>query len=91
MGRALEDKIVEPERAQLIPGYAAAKRAALAAGAAGCSISGSGPSVFALTESEAAANTVGAAMRSAFDALEIQSNVYVSQINSTGTSVIHRE
>jgi homoserine kinase len=91
MGRALEDKIVEPERAQLIPGYAAAKRAALAAGAAGCSISGSGPSVFALTESEEAANVVGAAMRSAFDALEIQSNVYVSQINSTGTSVIHRE
>lgn len=91
MGRALEDKIVEPERAQLIPGYAAAKKAALGAGAAGCSISGSGPSVFALTESEEAANVVGAAMRSAFDALEIQSNVYVSQINSTGTSVIHRE
>jgi len=91
MGRALEDKIVEPERAQLIPGYAAAKKAALEAGAAGCSISGSGPSLFALTESEAAANTVGLAMRSAFAALEIQSNVYVSQINSTGTSVIHRE
>jgi homoserine kinase len=91
MGRALEDKIVEPERAQLIPGYAAAKKAALEAGATGCSISGSGPSVFALTESEEAANTVGAAMRSAFAALEIQSNVYVSQINSTGTSVIHRE
>lgn len=91
MGRALEDKIVEPERAQLIPGYAAAKKAALEAGAAGCSISGSGPSVFALTESEGAANTVGTAMRSAFAALEIQSNVYVSQINSTGTSVIHRE
>lgn len=91
MGRALEDKIVEPERAQLIPGYAAAKKAALEAGAAGCSISGSGPSVFALTESEAAANTVGAAMQSAFAALEIQSNVYVSLINSTGTSVIHRE
>jgi homoserine kinase len=91
MGRALEDKIVEPERAQLIPGYAAAKKAALEAGAAGCSISGSGPSLFALTESEAAANTVGLAMRNAFAALEIQSNVYVSQINSTGTSVIHRE
>lgn len=91
MGRALEDKIVEPERAQLIPGYAAAKKAALESGAAGCSISGSGPSLFALTESEAAANTVGLAMRSAFAALEIQSNVYVSQINSTGTSVIHRE
>jgi homoserine kinase len=91
MGRALEDKIVEPERAQLIPGYAAAKKAALESGAAGCSISGSGPSLFALTESEVAANTVGLAMRSAFAALEIQSNVYVSQINSTGTSVIHRE
>ena len=91
MGRALEDKIVEPERAQLIPGYAAAKKAALEAGAAGCSISGSGPSVFAFTESETAAHTVGSAMQSAFAVLEIQSKVYVSQINSTGTSVVHKE
>ena len=91
MGRALEDKIVEPERAQLIPGYAAAKRAALQAGAAGCSISGSGPSVFALTESEESAHRVGAAMRDAFADLDISSIPYVSQINASGAVVTHKE
>lgn len=91
MGRALEDKIVEPERAQLIPGYAAAKRAALDAGAAGCSISGSGPSVFALAQSEDIAHRVGAAMRDAFAALDISSIPYVSQINASGAVVTHKE
>jgi homoserine kinase len=91
MGRSLEDKIVEPERAQLIPGYAAAKRAALAAGAAGCSISGSGPSVFALAESEEIAHKVGVAMRDTFAALDIASIPYVSQINSSGAVVTHKE
>ena len=91
MGRALEDKIVEPERAQLIPGYAAAKRAALEAGACGCSISGSGPSVFALAQSEDIAHRVGAAMRDAFAALDISSIPYVSQINSSGAVVTHKE
>ncbi|MEN9846714.1 MAG: homoserine kinase [Pseudomonadota bacterium] len=91
MGRALEDKIVEPERAQLIPGYAAAKRAALEAGASGCSISGSGPSLFALAQSEDIAHRVGAAMRKAFAALDISSIPYVSQINSSGAVVTHKE
>ena len=91
MGRALEDRIVEPERAQLIPGYAAAKRSALQAGAAGCSISGSGPSVFALTESEESANRVGTAMKDAFAALDITSIPYVSQINATGATITHKE
>jgi homoserine kinase len=91
MGRALEDRIVEPERAQLIPGYAAAKQSALQAGAAGCSISGSGPSVFALTESEEIAHRVGTAMKDAFAALDITSIPYVSQINATGAIVTHKE
>jgi homoserine kinase len=91
MGRALEDRIVEPERAQLIPGYAAAKRAALEAGAAGCSISGSGPSVFALSESEETAHRIGAAMKEAFATLDIASIPYVSQINSSGAVVTNKE
>ena len=91
MGRALEDKIVEPERAQLIPGYAAAKSAALAAGAAGCSISGSGPSIFALSESEAQATSVGDVMMAAFTSLGIASQAFTSQINSTGATVVHKE
>lgn len=91
MGRALEDKIVEPERAQLIPGYGAAKRAALDAGATGCSISGSGPSIFALSESESVAVGVGEAMVRAFADAGIPSTPYVSRINSTGATVVSQE
>ncbi len=53
IGRAIEDRLVEPLRMPLVPGYAAVKAAALRAGALGCSISGSGPSVFAFTDSDA--------------------------------------
>ena len=91
MGRALEDKIVEPERALLIPGYHDAKRAALESGASGCSISGSGPSLFALSDSQTSAINIGEAMKSAFAAIGVGSSVYVSQVNSQGATVLHRE
>lgn len=91
MGRALEDKIVEPERALLIPGYNDAKRAALESGAAGCSISGSGPSLFALSESQTTATNIGEAMKIAFTAIGVASTAYVSQVNSQGATVLHRE
>ena len=48
LSRSLEDTIAEPRRAPLVPGLAAIKRAAVEAGALGCSLSGSGPSLFAL-------------------------------------------
>ena len=48
ISRSLEDTIAEPRRAPLVPGLAAIKRAAVEAGALGCSLSGSGPSLFAL-------------------------------------------
>ena len=48
--RALDDLYAEPRRAQLIPNFAKVKRAALDAGAFGCSISGSGPTIFAIVD-----------------------------------------
>jgi homoserine kinase len=62
---ALDDQFAEPARAALVPGFAQAKKAALAAGALGVSISGAGPTVFALCASEAAARLAGAAMQTA--------------------------
>ena len=52
LGRAIDDRIAEPARARLLPGFPEAKAAALAAGALGSSISGSGPTVFALARGE---------------------------------------
>lgn len=56
--RSLEDVLVEPRRAGLVPGFSEAKRAALAAGALGASLSGSGPAVFAWCEGEESAHEV---------------------------------
>ena len=41
------DVVIEPQRAALIPGFTAVRRAAMSAGALGCSISGAGPTLFA--------------------------------------------
>lgn len=65
IGRSLEDTIAEPRRASLVPGLAAIKRAAAEAGALGCSLSGSGPSLFALCAGRRDALAVEAAMTAA--------------------------
>jgi homoserine kinase len=62
LGRALEDGFAEPVRAGLIPHFREIKQAALDAGAFGCSISGSGPTVFAITRDAVTARLVVAAM-----------------------------
>jgi homoserine kinase len=67
LGRAVDDRIAEPARAPLLEGFEEAKRAAMGAGALGCSISGSGPSVFALVSGEPAGARVAEAMRQAYE------------------------
>jgi len=62
LGRAIDDRIAEPARAPALPGFLAAKSAALEAGALGCSISGSGPTAFALVSDEASGVRVARAM-----------------------------
>src|SRR5262245_9981988 len=65
LARSLEDTIAEPRRAALVPGLAAIKQAAVDAGALGCSLSGSGPSLFALCRGRETASRVAAAMTGA--------------------------
>ncbi len=88
IGRSLHDVIVEPVRSLLIPGYDRIKDAAMQAGALGCSISGSGPSLFALSTSEADAQRISAAMLDVCRACGLQSESYVSGINSQGVRVL---
>ena len=68
ISRSLVDSIAEPKRAPLIPGLASIKKAAMDAGALGCSISGSGPSIFALCQDRAIADRVAPAMTAAVTA-----------------------
>ena len=63
---SLIDFIIEPARSKLIPGFPEAKEAALATGAHGMTISGSGPTVFAITNSSLDAVNIESAMKNAF-------------------------
>jgi homoserine kinase len=89
LARSLEDSIAEPRRAPLVPGLAAIKQAAADAGALGCSLSGSGPSLFALCDGMATANRVAAAMRLAVTAhIGGSPETYVSPIAAHGARVV---
>lgn len=88
MGRSIDDRIAEPARAPLLRGFVAAKSAALAAGALGCSISGSGPTAFALTAGETAAGRIGAAMQAAYAAAGIGSSVRVARPDLRGARIL---
>ncbi len=89
IGRSLEDTIAEPRRASLVPGLAAIKRAAADAGALGCSLSGSGPSLFALCKGHDVALRVAEAMTAAVGR-EIggESQTYLSPVAQRGARVI---
>lgn len=84
IGRSLEDVMIEPIRSILIPQFNEVKAAALSAGALGCSISGSGPSLFALSRGRETAERVAVAMAAAFKEVDIDSEAYVSGINQKG-------
>lgn len=89
IGRSLADHIVEPVRSILIPGFYDVKKAAMDAGALGGSISGSGPSVFALSTSQEAAQTIATAMHRVWSTqYSLESDIFVSQINKEGPRFI---
>jgi len=89
LSRSLEDSIAEPRRAPLVPGLAQIKRAAADAGALGCSLSGSGPSLFALCRDAASATAVAAAMTAAVrQHIGGEPQTYVSPIAAHGARVI---
>ena len=84
ISRSLKDVVVEPFRSQLIPGFESIKKTALAHGALGTGISGSGPSVFSLCKSEASALGVEKAIRETYKKESIPFEIYVSKINLNG-------
>jgi homoserine kinase len=84
---AVDDRIAEPARAPLLPGFAKAKSAAMAAGAVGCSISGGGPSAFALCADETTADLVLQAMLQAYEASGVSARGRVERIEERGARV----
>lgn len=89
LGRSIDDRIIEPLRATLIPGFDAVKSAAFSAGALGCSIAGSGPSVFAFSDDDAGAQRIGAAMQAAFkSAAHLDSDLFCGKVSTEGARVV---
>jgi homoserine kinase len=84
---SLEDVVIEPQRQALIPGFPDVRRAALEAGALGCSISGAGPSMFALTLDSTAA-AVRSAMRREFARQSLATDEWVVEVKPNGARVI---
>jgi homoserine kinase len=88
IARSMEDFIVEPVRKSLIPKFDEVKTASLSAGALGGGISGSGPSMFMLSEREETAREVEQAMRGVYSETGIEFNMYVSGINPMGVRIV---
>ena len=87
LGRALDDRLAEPARAALLPGFADAKRAALDAGALGASISGAGPTAFAIVGDVKGAERVAAAMHAAYARHGVACTTRVTDVDSQGATV----
>lgn len=86
--RSLDDRIAEPVRAPLLTGFTQAKHAALAAGALGCSISGSGPTAFAFAADAAAGERIAEAMRRAYEGAGIGCTTRVTEVSAQGARVL---
>jgi homoserine kinase len=84
IGRSLEDVVVEPIRSILIPEFDTIKAAVLNVGALGCGISGSGPSIFALSKGEEIAKAVAQQMNKIYTPLGIDFEIHHSKINAQG-------
>lgn len=88
IGRSMVDHIVEPIRSILIPGFDEVKKASLEAGALGSGISGSGPSIFAMSKGHETALKVGEAMKIVYEKIGIDYEIHVSKINMNGVKPI---
>lgn len=88
ISRSLEDHIIEPIRSILIPAFDAVKQNSLKAGALGCGISGSGPSIFALSKGEEKALEVANAMKAVYNKVGIDYDIHVSKVNKQGIKIL---
>lgn len=87
--RSLHDVIIEPHRSKLIPYFKDVKKVALKNGALGCGISGSGPSIFSLSEGIEQAKNVKDTIKELYSKTNIVFDVFVSKINAEGIKIIN--
>lgn len=88
IGRSLHDEIIEPVRSMLIPGFDLIKKTAYENGALGSGISGSGPSIFALSKGKDTADKIAKAMSAVYDEMKLPYEIHVSIVNPEGVSIL---
>ncbi|RTZ00826.1 homoserine kinase [Flavobacterium franklandianum] len=88
IGRSLHDEIIEPVRSMLIPGFDLIKKTAYENGALGSGISGSGPSIFALSKGKETAEKIAQAMSKVYDEINLPYEIHVSKVNPDGVSIL---
>lgn len=88
ISRSLDDVIIEPVRSMLIPGFDQVKKLSLEAGALGGGISGSGPSIFMLSEDEHIAESIENIMKDVYNATGLNYYTYLTRINNSGIQVV---
>jgi homoserine kinase len=88
IGRSMHDVIIEPVRSILIPMFDEVKSSVMKAGALGCGISGSGPSIFTFSQGEKNARNVQEQMKNIYKKLGVGFDIHVSKINKQGTQII---
>ena len=89
IGRSIKDVIIEPLRSVLIPKFEEIKLVSINSGALGCGISGSGPSVFAMSKGVTTAKNVGNAMKKIYDKLDLDYDVNISCVNDVGIRILN--
>ncbi|MBS1590555.1 MAG: homoserine kinase [Bacteroidetes bacterium] len=88
IGRSLEDVIIEPVRSILIPGFDEVKKKCKEAGALGGGISGSGPSIFMLSQNANTARIVENVMKEIYNKIGVDFQTHVTTINQEGCKII---
>lgn len=88
IGRSMEDVVIEPSRSILIPEFKALKQKSLEIGALGFGISGSGPSVFALSKNRTTAMNIKNEIQQHLRSVGIDSEAYISGVNTAGPVIL---
>lgn len=88
IGRSLQDEIIEPNRSILIPEFDNVKAICKINGALGSGISGSGPSIFALSRGEEIAKKVAQGMAKVYEKIQVDFDVHISKVNPSGVKIL---
>ena len=88
IGRSIKDVVIEPLRSIFIPEFDELKKISFINGALGFGISGSGPSVFALSKGLINAKKVGESLKNKYNQLNLDFDIHISTVNENGIKII---